>query len=130
MGWIGVEALMMRGDFRFRRGLTLVEIPIALLILAIAIIVGMRTFAAVGTVQRDSRLVNQAAAYAAEKLSEFSAYPRDRLATGSDQVASPGGTSFQRSWVVTQSAQSSIVEVTVTWTFGGRADYIKLGTVL
>jgi prepilin-type N-terminal cleavage/methylation domain-containing protein len=121
---------MMRGDFRNRRGLTLVEIPIALLILAIAIVIGMRTFATVGTVQRDSRLVNQAAAYAAAKLSEFSAYPRDRLSTGSDQVVSPTGTSFQRTWVVTPSAQSSKVEITVAWTFGGRGDSIKLGTIL
>jgi prepilin-type N-terminal cleavage/methylation domain-containing protein len=120
----------MTRDFGNRRGLTLVEIPIALLILAIAIVIGMRTFAAVGTVQRDSRLVNQASAYAAAKLSEFSAYPRSRLETGSDQVVSPGGMSFQRSWVVTPSAQSSIVEITVAWTFGGRADSIKLGTVL
>lgn len=121
---------MIREDFRNRRGLTLVEIPIALLILAIAIFIGMRTFAAVGTVQRDSRLVNQAAAYAAAKLSEFGAYPRSRLASGSDQVVSPGGTDFRRAWVVSHSAQSSIVEVTVTWTFGGRDDFIRLGTVL
>jgi len=121
---------MIREHLRNRRGLTLVEIPIALLILAIAIVIGMRTFAAAGTVQRDSRLVNQAAAYAAAKLSEFSAYPRDRLGTGSDQMVSPSGTSFRRSWVVTQSAQSSVVEITVAWTFGGRDDSIKLGAVL
>jgi Tfp pilus assembly protein PilE len=121
---------MIREDFRNRRGLTLVEIPIALLILALTIVVGMRTFSTVGTVQRDSRLGNQATAFAAAKLSEFSAYPRSRLASGSDQVVSPGGTSFQRSWVVTQSAQSSSVEITVAWTFGGRADSIKLGTLL
>lgn len=120
----------IREGFRNRRGLTLVEIPIALLILAIAVFIGMRTFAAVGTVQRDTRLVNQAAGYAADKLSEFSAYPQGRLSTGSDQVVSPNGTSFRRSWVVTLSAQSSLVEITVAWTFGGRDDSIKLGTVL
>lgn len=125
-----MEALMIREDFRNRRGLTLAEIPIALLILAIAVVIGMRTFAAAGTVQRDSRLVNQASGYAAAKLSEFSAYPQARLSTGSDQVVSPTGTSFRRSWVVGQTAQSSIVEVTVAWTFGGRADSIRLGTVL
>lgn len=121
---------MIRENIRDRRGLTLVEIPIALLILVIAILIGMRTFATVGTVQRDSRLANQAAAYAAAKLSEFTAYPRDRLSAGSDQMVSPAGTSFRRSWVVTQTAQSSIVEVTVAWTFGGRDDSIKLGSVL
>lgn len=121
---------MIREDIRNRRGLTLVEIPIALLILAIAIIIGMRTFATVGSVQRDSRLVNQAAAYAAEKLSEFSAYPRGRLGTGYDLVDSSTGTRFRRSWVVTQSPQSSTVEITVTWTFGGRQDSITLGAVL
>lgn len=125
-----MAALMMREDFRNRRGLTLVEIPIALLILAIVIVIAMRTFTSVGTVQRDTRLGNQAAVYAAEKLGEFSAYPRGRLRSGSDQVVSTGGTGFRRSWVVTQSAQSSIVEITVEWTFGGRADSIKLGTVL
>jgi Tfp pilus assembly protein PilE len=121
---------MIRGDFRNRRGLTLAEIPIALLILAITIIVGMRIFSTVRTVQRDSRLGTQATALAAAKLCEFGAYPHSRLRTGSDQVVSPGGTRFQRSWVVTQSAQSSSVEITVAWTFGGRADSIKLGTVL
>lgn len=120
---------MMR-DSRNRRGLTLVEIPIALLILALAIFVGMRTFSAVGTVQRDSRSVNQAAAHAAEKLNEFSAYPRSRLSSGSDQLVSPSGISFRRSWVVVPSAQSSAVEITVAWTFGGREDSIRLGAVL
>jgi Tfp pilus assembly protein PilV len=125
-----MEKSMMQASFVRMRGLSLIEIPIALLVLAVVIVLATRTFSTVGNVQRDSHLGNQATAYAASKLSEFGAYPQSRLVSGRDVVVSPNGIRFERTWTVTLVAPNRTVEVEVYWASGKRTESIKLATVL
>lgn len=115
---------------RRQGGISLVEIPIALLVVAVVLILAVKTFSTAGSVQRDSHLGNQATAYGVSKLSELEGWPAAQLADGQDRVSSPAGTQFRRAWTVRNKAHGREVNVTVSWRSGNRDETLNLATIL
>lgn len=114
-------------------GLTIAEIPIALVILALVLVAAMRTFSTAGNVQSGAQMSNQATAYATAKINELETYPVSRVTGGADQVVSPTGARFSRKWTVTTPLPSSpmkSLEMEVGWQVAGRAGTIRIATLL
>lgn len=114
----------------FQRGISLVEIPIALLVVAVVLILAVKTFSTAGSVQRDSHLGNQATAYGVSKLSELEGWPAAQLADGHDRLTSPTGAVFRRVWTVRNKDHGREVTVTVIWRVGNRDETLNLATLL
>jgi hypothetical protein len=107
-----------------------VEIPVALLILAILLIIAIMTFKTAGTVEKGSHLGNQATAYGLAKLSQFEAYPSGNLTAGKDTVVNAVGVPFTRAWSVSDNASGKEVNVIVSWRMGAHMDSLALATLL
>jgi Tfp pilus assembly protein PilV len=113
-----------------QRGLSLVEIPVALLVVAIVIICAMRTSRTAGSVQRDSHMGNQATSYGMAKLNQFEAYPSSKIVAGQDVVVNALGNSFTRTWSVTDKSSGKEVNVVISWTSASRTESLTLATIL
>lgn len=113
-----------------QRGISLIEIPVALLIVSILLVIATRTFRTAGSVERDSHLGSQATAYGLAKLSQFEAYPSGKITAGGDTVVSAVGIAFSRSWTVADNGTGKEVNVVVGWRVGGRADSLAMATLL
>lgn len=125
-------ALIMARKGR-EKGLSLVEIPVALVVLGIVIVIAARTFSTAGNLQSDSRFVNQAMAFASAKLAEFETVPLTMLADGEDLVNSRDGSVFTRKWTVSQplaGSEARSVQVEVRWQSQKRKDFVQVGTLI
>lgn len=114
-------------------GLSLVEIPVALVVLGIVLAIAARTFSTAGRIQADSRSADQAMAFASAKLTELEALPLSVVADGEDQAVSPDGSSFARKWTVTRpiaGSEAKAVRVEVRWQTGKLRDHIEVGTLI
>lgn len=98
-----------------QRDISLVEIPVALVVVAIVLVCAIRTFRTAGSVQRDSHLGNQATAYGLAKLHELEAYPASQIVEGRDSVINATGAGFSRTWTVTDKPLGKEVNVVVGW---------------
>jgi type II secretory pathway pseudopilin PulG len=114
-------------------GISLVEIPVALVVLGIVLVIAGRTFSTAGHVQADSRSADQAMAFASAKLTEMEAQPLPGLADGEDQVRAPDGSVYLRKWTVTRpvaGSEARSVRMEVSWPTGKRKDRILVATLL
>lgn len=114
-------------------GLSLVEIPVALIVLSLVLVIAARTFSTAGNVQADSRSADQAMAYASAKLNELEILPLQSIADGQDEVQSPDGSTYARRWTVSSpvagsSAKSARIEV--SWRVGKRGDRVVVATLI
>lgn len=115
------------------KGLSLVEIPVALLVLGIVIVIAARTFSTAGNIQSDSRFANQAMAFASAKLNELETLPLSLLADGDDQVKAQDGFAYTRKWTVTQpisGSEARSVQVEVRWQSLKAKDYVQVATLI
>lgn len=108
----------------------MVEIPVALLVVAMVLILAIRTFSTAGSVQRDSHMGNQATAYGLAKLHQLEAFPPARLAAGRDTVMNAEGKVFTRVWTVAAKPACKEVNVTVGWKSRAKDESLSLGTLL
>lgn len=125
-------ALNMMGKAR-EKGVSMVEIPVALVLLGIVIVIAARTFSTAGNLQSESRFANQAMAFASAKLTEFETMPLSMLDDGEDLVNSQDGFAFTRKWTVSQPVSGSdarSVQVEVHWILQNRKDFIQVATLL
>ncbi len=114
-------------------GLSLVEIPIALLVLAIVFAIAARTFKTAGNVRSDARYANRAAMLASNKLSELQSLPVSAITAGTDQVVDANGQIFDRKWTVTQpiaGASAKEIDIVVQWYINQKSDSIQLATLM
>ena len=114
-------------------GFSLVEIPVALVVLGIVIVIAARTFSTAGNMQTDSRFANQAMAFASAKLTEFETLPLSMLEDGEDQVHSRDGFVFTRKWTVSQpiaGSEARSVQVEVRWQSQKTKDFVQVATLL
>jgi type II secretory pathway pseudopilin PulG len=133
VGWKNMEpAVNMAGKAR-EKGISLVEIPVALLLLGIVIVIAARTFSTAGNLQSESRFANQAMAFASAKLTEFETLPLGLLVDGEDLVNSRDGFAFTRKWTVTKPVSGSearSVQVEVHWILQNKKDFVQVGTLI
>lgn len=118
---------------RRQRGISLVEIPVALVVLGIVIVMAARTFSTAGHVQTDSRLANQAAAFASAKITELEKTPLALIANGEDKVKAASGLAFTRKWSVTQPVTGSsakCVQVEVQWHSNQKEESVQMATLI
>jgi Tfp pilus assembly protein PilV len=113
-----------------QRGISLVEVPVALLIIAIIIIGAVRTFKTAGSVQRGSHQWNQATGYGLAKIHDLRASPRSQLASGQDMVANAAGTTYSRAWTVTDKSPGWEINMVVGWQAGDRHETLAMATVV
>jgi Tfp pilus assembly protein PilV len=116
-----------------QKGISLIEIPVALLVLALVIIMATRTFKTANRVQKDSHFTNQATAFASAKLNELEVTPLPLIANGQDQVTSVNGLTFTRKWTYTQPISNSsakAVQVQVHWTINQQPDSVQVATLV
>jgi Tfp pilus assembly protein PilV len=116
-----------------RSGISLIEIPVALVVLGLVIVMAAKTFSTAGHVQTDSRLVNQAAAIAASKITELEKTPLTLISDGEDQVKAVNGFGFVRKWKVTQPVSGSTakcVQVEVHWQLQNQNESVQMATLI
>lgn len=114
-------------------GISLLEIPIALIVLALVIIMASRAFMSANHVQKDSHLANQATAFASAKLNELESTPVSLINDGKDTVMSSTGLSFTRKWTVSQPISGSnakSVQVEVHWKLNQQNDSINVSSFI
>lgn len=115
---------------RQEAGISLAEIPVALVVVAMVLVLAIRTFSTAGTVQRDSHSGNQATAYGTAKLHQLAGFSAASLAAGRDTVMNAEGKVFTRAWTVADKASCKEVNVTVSWRSRNRDESILLGTLI
>lgn len=108
----------------------MVEIPVALLVIALVLIGAVRTFRTAGSVQKDSHMSDQATAYGLSKLHELEFRPASGFTPGRDQVVTALGTVFDRSWTIARKATGNEVNVTLSWQSGKRQESLSMATIL
>ena len=110
-----------------QNGISLVEIPVALIVIALLLVCAIRTFRTAGSVQGNSHFGNQATAFGMAKIHELEEGPSGRLAAGRDSVTDATGSAFSRTWTVADKAPGKEVNVVVAWRAGARTESITLG---
>lgn len=115
---------------RQEAGISLAEIPVALVVVAMVLMLAIRTFSTAGSVQRNSHAGNQATAYGTAKLHQLAGYSVASLAAGRDTVMNAEGKVFTRTWTVVDRPACKEVNVTVTWRSRSRDESILLGTLI
>jgi prepilin-type N-terminal cleavage/methylation domain-containing protein len=133
VGWDLVESAVNRAGKGREKGFSLVEIPVALVVLGIVIVIAARTFSTAGNMHTDSRFANQAMAFASAKLAEFETMPLSMLDDGEDQVNSRDGFVFTRKWTVSQpiaGSEARSVQVEVRWQSQKTKDFVQVATLL
>ncbi len=116
-----------------QKGISLIEIPVAMLVLGIVLLIAARTFSTAGHVQSDSRSADQAMAFASAKLTELETMPLPGITDGRDQVAASDGPVYSRSWTVTRpiaGSEARSVRVEVQWQAGKAKDRIQVATLI
>jgi prepilin-type N-terminal cleavage/methylation domain-containing protein len=123
----------MNLKYRRENGFSLIEIPVALLVLAIVFAIAARTFKTAGHVRSDARYANRAAVIASNKISELQSLPASSIVGGTDQVVDVNGLTFDRKWSVSQpiaGANAKEVDIVVQWEINQKSDSIELATLL
>jgi prepilin-type N-terminal cleavage/methylation domain-containing protein len=118
---------------RGQRGLSLIEIPVALLILGIVLILAAGIFSTAGHVHSDSRLANQATAMAAAKLTELESMPVSQIEDGRDSVAAANGLKFARKWSVDRpiaGSQAKSISIEVHWSSNRKDQFVQVATLI
>lgn len=100
------------------KGFSLVEVVIALFILAICLLALAGLMA---TTTRNSSMgghMTEAATFAQDKLEQLRVSPWAGVATGNDTVQSSTGITYTRTWTVTPNGDGNQrwVSITLTWT--------------
>jgi|GEM_PF-5103978 len=116
-----------------QKGVSLVEIPVALVVLGIVLIIAARTFMTAGSVQKDSYFTHQAATFAAAKLTELESTPSSLIVDGEDQVQTASGFAFTRKWTVLQpltGSKAKAVQVEMIWKSNQRNESIRLASLI
>ncbi len=111
------RGLVMKSSMR-SRGFSLIEVVIALLILAISLLAlaGLMV-----TTTRNSSFgghMTEAATFAQDKLEQLTAAPWASIVAGSDTAVGATGISYARSWTVTlnPTGDQAWITVTMNWT--------------
>lgn len=113
-------------SLREERGVTLVELAVALVVLAVGVLAAGQLMPAASRHQLQDRMATRATEYAQEKLEQLMAvdWSSSDLSVGTHaaQAVGPGG-KWSRGWVVTQMTGSLAslrkITVTVSWNYQG-----------
>lgn len=106
------------------------EILVALFILVLVITAATRTLTNARRVQQDAYHVEQASAFAQDKMDQLSAVALRAVLPGHDTVRTPMGLAFTRAWTAVDRGAAKEVEVMVSWPNAGRVHVIRLGTLV
>jgi len=121
---------------RTNRGISLVEIMIAILIFGIGITAAMRTLPVSNRATTRARNLTLATNYAQQKIEELMNAPindADLTAGNHPDPDNPLDRIFTRTWVVTDNnpiVDMKCVDVTVVWTADGNDNTVTLTTYL
>ncbi len=113
-------------SFAGQKGFTLIEMFIALVILALAMLALAGLMVATTKNNSFGGHITEAATFAQDKLEEFRTAPWDSIGAAplNDQkVGSDGTTSFRRNWTVVPSADGNLKTVTLNVNWTDRTDH-------
>jgi len=104
-------------SFKKSRGFTLIEILVALSILAVSLLALAGLMVATTRNNASGGHVTEAATFAQDKLEELRATQWNRIVTGQDPVPKIGSTgiAYTRNWDVALNGNIKTITITVSW---------------
>jgi type IV pilus modification protein PilV len=120
-----------RSGRRWRRGFTLIEMMVAILLIGVGLMGVAALSTTVTRANQQSAAITAASSLAQERIERFRTEDYAAIASGSD-TRTLDGITYSRSWTVTANdpaAGLKTIAVTVSWTTRGRTHQTTLSTI-